>query len=67
MIGWDDLHARASIGTVWRRSDDERARAALLRQYGAIIESWATEQGGWDGFGTVLRQALEGIPHQVHV
>lgn len=59
VIGWDDLHARASIGTVWRRSDDERARAALLRQYGAIIESWATEQGGWDGFGAVLRQALE--------
>ncbi len=59
VIGWDDLHARASIGTVWRRSDDERARAALLRQYGAIIESWATEQGGWDGFGAVLRKALE--------
>ena len=34
---------------------------ALLRQYGSIIEAWAVEQGGWDGFGSVLQEALQDV------
>lgn len=56
-IGWGDLEKR-SVGTVWKRSDDERARMALLRQYHAVLTKWADEEGGWDGFGQVLEQSL---------
>lgn len=49
-LGWDDLQKRA-LGTVWRRSDAERARAALLKQYGAIMANWSDELGGWSELG----------------
>lgn len=58
VLGWDSLKGR-SVGTVWRSSDAERSRLALLRQYGQIIEQWAEEQGGWDSFGLVLEKALK--------
>lgn len=58
-LGWDDLHKRASVGTVWRKSDEERARAALMRQYGAVLARWADDSGGWDSFGTVLRDTCK--------
>lgn len=58
VLGWENLHGR-SIGTVWKPSDVEASRLALLRQYGAIIEAWAVEHGGWDGFGSVLHGALK--------
>ena len=60
VLGWDNLHGR-SIGTVWKPSDAHASRLALLRQYGSIIESWAVEQGGWDGFGSVLQEALQEV------
>lgn len=41
-LGWDHLQA-LSIGTVYRPSDDERARRVLLKQYGAIIGRWVDE------------------------
>ena len=56
-LGWDHLEKKA-VGTVWRRSDAERARAALLKQYGAIITQWASEAGSWEALGPVIRDAL---------
>lgn len=41
-IGWDHLQAH-SIGSVYRPSNDERARRALRKQYGAIIARWYDE------------------------
>lgn len=58
VLGWDHLEKQA-VGTVWKRSDAERARAALLKQYGAIIAQWASEAGSWEAFGPVLRDAIE--------
>lgn len=55
---WDGLVKRA-VGTVWRCSDDERARAALLKQYGAVMAKWASESGGWNHFGGVIQEALK--------
>lgn len=61
VLNWDDLRGRASVGTVWRRSDAERSRAALLRQYAAVIRDWKTEAAcSWSEFGEVLGAALEG-------
>ena len=57
-LGWDDLDKRSSIGTVWRKSDEERARAALVKQYGAVIARWAADSGGWNEFGTILRDEI---------
>lgn len=56
-IGWDHLE-RFKVGTIWRPSDEQRARAALLRQYGAIIEAWADEAGGWEALGPAIGQTL---------
>jgi hypothetical protein len=53
-LGWDDLHRRAAIGTVWRKSDTERARAALLKQYGAILQQWSAEVGSWEALGVCI-------------
>lgn len=56
-LGWDHLGKR-TVGTVWRQSDAERARLALVKQYGAVMSAWAAETGGWNAFGEVLRDAL---------
>lgn len=58
-LGWDDLDNRSAIGTVWRRDDTDRARAALLKQYGAIMASWAVEVGGWSELGTQIGHRVE--------
>lgn len=57
-IGWDRLMVR-SVGTVYRPSSDERARAALVRQYGPTLVRWAEEVGGWDALVFELRAAVE--------
>lgn len=59
-LGWDHLSKR-SIGTVWKRSDAERARHALLKQYGAIMAQWASEVGSWDAFGPAVATALDDL------
>src|SRR5690606_33964078 len=60
VLDWDGLQDRAAVGTVWRRSDAERSRAALLRQYASVIRGWKDEVGGsWEDFGAVLGAALE--------
>lgn len=46
-LGWSDL-VKLSVGTVWRRSDAERARFALIKQYGSTLASWADELGSWE-------------------
>lgn len=56
-IGWDHLEKR-SVGTVWKRSDVERARYALLKQYGAIMAHWASEVGSWEELGPVISTAI---------
>lgn len=44
-IGWDHLQAQ-SVGSVYRPSNDERARITLRKQYGAVIRRWVDECGG---------------------
>lgn len=56
VLGWEDLDRR-SVGTVWRAADDERARTALLKQYGSLLEKWADMVGGWDNLGGAIRDA----------
>ena len=60
-MGWDDLQARSVVGTVWRRDDEARARAALVRQYGAILARWADEVGDWDSLGGAIRAEIEAL------
>lgn len=60
-LGWDDLSKRACVGTVWRKSDEQRSRAALLRQYKAILSNWANEVGGWEELGPVMAKELEAL------
>lgn len=58
VLGWDDLEKR-SVGTVWRPSDADRSRAALLAQYGAIISLWASEAGSWELLGVEMGKAIQ--------
>lgn len=58
-MGWQDLDARSAVGTVWRKDDEARARAALVRQYGAILARWADEVGDWDSLGEAIRVEIE--------
>lgn len=60
VLGWDDLSKRA-VGVTWRRSDDERARQALLRQYGPLVLRWAQELGSWYRLADVLSESLGSI------
>ncbi len=48
-IGWGQL-TKQSVGTVWRPSDAQRARLAMVRQYGATMSSWIAESGGLDAW-----------------
>lgn len=52
-LGWE-LLPNLSIGTVRERSDSEKARLALIRQYGKIIQSWCDEVGSWEELGKVI-------------
>lgn len=53
-----DIMDRAQTKT-WKTSDDERARRALIKQYGAIIEKWAEEQpNGWSDIGSIMRSKI---------
>lgn len=54
-----DGYASHSIGTVWRPSDAERARMALVRQYGAIIREWVDEAGSWGEWLDQIREKVE--------
>ena len=60
VLDWEGLQKRA-VGTVWRPADSERARAALLRQYGRLLSGWAQEEGGWSELGKALGRELEPV------
>lgn len=57
-VGFAEIEHYA-IGTVWRKSDAERARAALMRQYRKVITAWADEVGGWDALGPAMAAKIE--------
>lgn len=59
-LGWAQLQRR-TIGTVWRQSDDDRARAAFLRQYGATISRWVDELGSWEALGPAIQAGIVGL------
>jgi hypothetical protein len=44
-------------GKVWRQSDDDRAYAAILAQYGGLLRRMAATQG-WDCLGPQIRDDL---------
>lgn len=56
VLGWDKLEKR-TVGIVWRSSDVERSRQALLSQYGSIMAQWSSEVGSWEQMGAVLGEA----------
>jgi len=58
-INFEHDLSRRSIGTLWRQSDTERARAALLKQYGAIMSAWSEDVGGWAELGQAIGEALQ--------
>ena len=51
-----DLHP-FEAGKVWRQSDDQRAYAAVLAQYGGLFKRLAAEQG-WECLGLQIRDDL---------
>ena len=58
-IGFEELKHHA-LGTVWRRSDEERAFHALVHQYGPLLKRMAQASNeGWDGPMQRLMQALD--------
>lgn len=57
-LGWDHLQAK-SVGTVYRPSDDERARQAFAKQYGKVCQRWLAEAGGMEEFHTELFSLIE--------
>jgi len=59
-LGWSEIESRR-IGTVWRRADEDRARAAFLRQYGATVSRWVAELGSWEALGPAIEAAITGL------
>jgi hypothetical protein len=58
-IGFEELKQHA-LGTVWRRSDEERAFHALVHQYGPLLKRMAQGSSeGWDGPIQRLMKALD--------
>lgn len=51
---------KRTVGTTWQRSDDERARYALLKQYGKTLLKWAAEHESPEAFGAFLLAELDG-------
>ena len=45
-------------GKVWRQSDDDRAYAALLAQYGGLLSRIKVDLGGWDCVGLQIGSDL---------
>lgn len=64
-LGWHDLSKRV-VGTVWRCSDDDRARAAFCRQYRKTLEKWADEVGGWSEMGPAISDLINQLSRGEH-
>ena len=45
-------------GTVWRKSDDQRAYAAMVAQYGNMLARMAEDLGSWDNVGRTIGDDL---------
>jgi len=58
-IGYFHQLKPKSVGTVWRPSSEQRARSALIKQYGAVLTKWAAEVGGWDQLGPEIRDSID--------
>lgn len=52
-FGWEKMLSK-TIGTVYRPSDDERARLAIQKQYGQILKRWFDESGDPSVFAAEL-------------
>lgn len=46
------------VGKVWRQSDDDRAYAAVLAQYGGLLKRLRDDLGGWDCVGLQIGHDL---------
>lgn len=57
-LNFEHCLSKRAIGTVFRKSDTERARAALVKQYGAILAAWADDLGGWSELGVALGESI---------
>lgn len=53
-IAFEHGLSKRAIGTLFRKSDVERSRAALAKQYGGVLQDWADEVGGWASLGLLL-------------
>lgn len=51
-----DTLAPKSVGTVWRPSDTQRARLAMLKQYGKVLERWVQEAESLEAFWEQVQQ-----------
>lgn len=55
------MKAVTGLGTIKRMSDDDRALAALVKQYGNLLERLQTSEGSWESLGRMLgRMVSEG-------
>ncbi len=48
------LEAITGLGTIKRMSDDERALAALVKQYGGLLQRLESSEGSWQNLGSLL-------------
>ena len=51
---------RHAVGTVWRPSDSDRARRALVKQYARVMHQWFEEVGTWEQLGVELGNRVAG-------
>jgi len=57
------LEAITGLGTIKRMSDDDRALAALVKQYGGLLERLQAGEGSWENLGRMLgRLVSESAP-----
>lgn len=54
-----DLVPITGLGTIKRMSDDERALAALVKQYGGLLGRLNDEHGSWDAVGRLLGRLVD--------
>lgn len=54
------LEAITGLGTIKRMSDDDRALAALAKQYGGLLSRLKSDEGSWESVGRLLGRLVEG-------
>lgn len=64
-VGIDTLQTQ-SLGTVWRPSDKDRAKAAMLRQYGGILREWAAGSPSLESFARDLLRSVDEAEKPLH-